>query len=777
MTRASAPAPRPSIALLTLGSAAPETGGEFVNSRIEEFLGLNFTVKRFPIDQMPESFRRFRLLLNLYVLWRILRLRPDVVLEDASVRPAVFLANWPLRLLGIRVVLSVQDLMFDATGPRWRRWASDIQTWLFLHSASTVIANSRYLAAEIEGFQVFSDRIKVLPPPGNLPTPSQSRIHVHGPDETPVILCVGNLRSIKGQDLLLEAAAQLREERFTLRFVGAVKENLFAARLKARAAELGLTERVEFTGAKHGHELQEEYRRADIFALPSRYESRGMVIQEAFGYGLPIVASAVGGVAESVIDHQNGLLAPPGDVASLGRAILELIRSPQLRQRLGTNGRRQAEGSPTWAEFCSAFSDLIFELEAPSSDSISKTALRACRVAPVWLLDRYLRRISKRGLVPSGGVQTVLIQRMTWNGLGDILVTEPLLRCIREAFPGSKIVMLTSRLGKQVLENQGLVDSFFICDQDDLDRMSLLDRITMGLKLRASRPDIAISSTKDTWLWHGLLIFLSGAPLRIGFEESSGRGFYNRRVPLDRSKHEADRNLDLARVLGIAVPLPLPRYRIDPYQRAALTQRLSRTGLSLVPGEYFVVHLSGKRPTRSWTCSAAAEVVRSLARIGRPVLLTGEPKDLTAIDKVRRLSGGQGNVQCVVDLTLGTFAALLGGSRFVISVDTGPMHMGVAVGAPVIAIFGPGDATKWAYSLPTFRTIHNKLSCNPCYLTECFHHTCMRSVDPEQVLAAADQFQNRRSPTGFPGSAGDGMFSKPADSRFNSTNVALENTR
>ena len=108
-----------------------------------------------------------------------------------------------------------------------------------------------------------------------------------------------------------------------------------------QAEQLGIRDRVRWTGALD--DVSEHLRNADIFTLPSRWESLPLSIIEAMAAGLPVVATDVGGVAELVTDGHTGVLVPPRDVDALAASLDRLLADRQLRADMGRAGRDRYE--------------------------------------------------------------------------------------------------------------------------------------------------------------------------------------------------------------------------------------------------------------------------------------------------------------------------------------------------------------------------------------------------------------------------------------------------
>jgi len=152
-----------------------------------------------------------------------------------------------------------------------------------------------------------------------------------------ILLYVGRLAPEKRVDVLLEAFAQARAHLSSTALV------LVGHGPAADALEEQASPDVIFAGYRSGDALADAYAAADAFVFPSDTETFGNVVLEAAASGLPVLTVDAGGVTETVVANETGLLVPPRDASALAAAMVELISSPELRVRLGAEGRRRAE--------------------------------------------------------------------------------------------------------------------------------------------------------------------------------------------------------------------------------------------------------------------------------------------------------------------------------------------------------------------------------------------------------------------------------------------------
>jgi glycosyltransferase involved in cell wall biosynthesis len=120
-------------------------------------------------------------------------------------------------------------------------------------------------------------------------------------------------------------------------------------------------EQIHFTGWLTPDKVNEWYERADILVMPSWYEPFGMVILEGMLHGLPIAATSVGGPGDILEHRRNALLFPPRNVEALTDAMLQLIRKPDLRQRIGREAAREVRKNWLWPNVVKKMRDVYTE--------------------------------------------------------------------------------------------------------------------------------------------------------------------------------------------------------------------------------------------------------------------------------------------------------------------------------------------------------------------------------------------------------------------------------
>jgi glycosyltransferase involved in cell wall biosynthesis len=170
-----------------------------------------------------------------------------------------------------------------------------------------------------------------------------------GEDAGSRLLCVAPVQPHKGHDVLLEALATLADLPWSCMCVGSLdRDRGFANRMRRRAGH-----RVRFVGPRARAELDADYAVADLLVQPSRCEAYGMVVSEALARGIPVVATAAGGLPEALGQAPDGSLpgvvVPPDDPAALAAALRRWLSEPVARTQLRKSARMRRTTLPSWA--------------------------------------------------------------------------------------------------------------------------------------------------------------------------------------------------------------------------------------------------------------------------------------------------------------------------------------------------------------------------------------------------------------------------------------------
>jgi len=229
-----------------------------------------------------------------------------------------------------------------------------------MQEVDTVVAATPLDRAQmVWNYGADSERIRVVPCGVDLRRfqPSEqaaARARLGLPPNERLLVCVGRMEPLKGMDALIRALALLRSQghawsdELRVLLVGGDPEglphewNAEQRRLDALRHELGVAQQVRFVGAQPQELLPAYFAAADLVAVPSHYESFGMVALEALASGAAVLASNAGGLALTIEDGRSGLLFPPDDHAALAAQVARLFDDPAFADELRAGARRRA---------------------------------------------------------------------------------------------------------------------------------------------------------------------------------------------------------------------------------------------------------------------------------------------------------------------------------------------------------------------------------------------------------------------------------------------------
>jgi lipopolysaccharide heptosyltransferase II len=337
--------------------------------------------------------------------------------------------------------------------------------------------------------------------------------------------------------------------------------------------------------------------------------------------------------------------------------------------------------------------------------------------------------------------------------VGDLLMTLEALRAVRTHAPAATIDLVVGSWNEALARLIPFVDSVETLDVPWLARDSSGHGVTTLLRhawsWRTRRYSLAINFEGD--IRSQLLLGLSGAPRRVGFDMAGGGPMLTDRVRYDATRHTRDNVLHLVE-RAFALPseslagLPLPDWTEPALRLPAAERQRTDSVFASMARPLVAMHVSGGREIKQWDLERFADVGNRLAAShGATIVFTGIEADRPLVDAVRhRLQREVPVVDLAGQVDLVTLATTLLEVDLLLTADTGPMHLAAALGVPTVAIFGPSDPARWGPLSARARVVRASLPCSPCNRIRvpperCRGHVpdCLGAVDADRVYQAA----------------------------------------
>ncbi|PJB33099.1 MAG: lipopolysaccharide heptosyltransferase II [Deltaproteobacteria bacterium CG_4_9_14_3_um_filter_65_9] len=334
---------------------------------------------------------------------------------------------------------------------------------------------------------------------------------------------------------------------------------------------------------------------------------------------------------------------------------------------------------------------------------------------------------------------TLLVRATNW--LGDAVMTTPALAGVRESFPDARIVLLARPLVAELFRHHPDVDEVMVYERPGRHE-GALGRLRLAGELRRRRFDgaLLLQNAFDA----ALIAFLGRIPERAGYPTDGRRLLLSLPVPLTREileRHEVEYYLCLLDGLGIPRPVPASlKLAVVEEEKEAMARRLASLGIE--PGTPIVVINPGATygSAKRWYPDRFAAVADALsAEWGAKVVVVGSTAEAPLADEIEAATLTP-PVNLAGKTAVREMMALLSLSSFLLTNDSGPMHIGAALGVPLVAIFGPTDWRRTSPWTDRARIVRVEIDCSPCKRRVCDRgHECMLGVTPDMVIAAAKE--------------------------------------
>lgn len=339
----------------------------------------------------------------------------------------------------------------------------------------------------------------------------------------------------------------------------------------------------------------------------------------------------------------------------------------------------------------------------------------------------------------------ILLTRMKF--IGDVVLTTPVIRSVRNAYPDAFIAYMGERQAVSLLEGNPCLDEIL---PFDFSRPALLEQTRMSLQLRRRRFDLAIDLFGNPR--SALLTRLSGAAVRVG-PDRKGRGrLYTIRVTDDGvPKSAVEFHNQSLHAAGIPVTSATTEVFVSAAEREQARQQLLQAEPRIDPGRPLVgIHPGATWPAKHWLPERFGALAARLVAEGIQVVFFAGPRDAETLAAVRKSSAVP--VRVLEGLSLRELAAALSLCSAFVGNDAGPMHIAVAAGTPTIGLFGPGEEQIWFPYDPArgHRALRRDVPCHPCHLDVCNRlgtgfMECMALLEVEEVVEAVLRFASLKT--------------------------------
>ena len=344
--------------------------------------------------------------------------------------------------------------------------------------------------------------------------------------------------------------------------------------------------------------------------------------------------------------------------------------------------------------------------------------------------------------------------------LGDVLMTTPAIRALKDSGSDREITLLTSRRGAEAAPFVPEIDDVIVYDAPWMpalqERSSGAADVEIAAELRRRRFDGAVIFTVYTQnpLPAAFLCHLAGIPLRLAHCRENPYSLLTDWIedpePHTLTRHEVRRQLDLVAAAGARADDERLSFHVPEEAEARVRRLLRDRGVEAATStNWVVVHPGASAPSRRYPAESFAAVAGRLAGDLRfDVVFTGSAEERALVERIRADMGAPSH-SLAGRLSLGELGAVLAMAPLLIANNTGPAHIAAAVGTPVVDLYALTNPQHAPWGVPS-RVLSHDVPCKFCYRSICpeGHHNCLRLVAPDQVIQATLELLTETGPSG-----------------------------
>lgn len=344
-------------------------------------------------------------------------------------------------------------------------------------------------------------------------------------------------------------------------------------------------------------------------------------------------------------------------------------------------------------------------------------------------------------------VNNILVTAPNW--VGDVVMSTPSFRCIRENFPNAKITLLLRPYVKGILDNAPWFDE--IIEYDPKTKHKQAGKyLSLVRKLRRRKYDLAFILPNS--FSSALISWLAGVTRRVGYVRDNRTWLLTDAVQRPKEKgrflptYMGDYYLRLCTSIGCKVRSKHIELFVSKESEEAIDRIFAKYGITSSKQKVLINPGASFGSSKFWTVEGFAETARIISKnLDCHVLLATGSDEKDLAKKIEGAANGSIINLSKDNISLDLLKALIKKCSLLITVDSGPRHLAVALNKPVVVLMGPTDPRYTQTKQEIGKIIREAVECAPCHLKTCpTDHRCMRRIKPQRVAEAAISLLNKQ---------------------------------
>ncbi len=330
------------------------------------------------------------------------------------------------------------------------------------------------------------------------------------------------------------------------------------------------------------------------------------------------------------------------------------------------------------------------------------------------------------------------------NWVGDVVMATPTLLSLRQGLPRCEITLMGKASARLLLEGLDVCDTFLPFDRHG-QQSGTLSFLKVASALRRQRYDTGLILPNSPS--SALLFALGGIKRRIGYNRHGRGALLTHPVPVKREKGRfipvpmIKYYLNLVEALGVTPVTEHPRLAVSPEDQAWAAELWKSLGISEGQPVVCVTPGAAFGPSKQWPPPYFSQVADRLrSELGARVLFLPGPAEEPLMREIARTCVTPPEFLSPEQTPLNRLKAIIARCNLLLTNDTGPRHIAVALDRPVVVLMGPTDPRYTAMALEKTVVLRKDVPCGPCMLKKCpKDHACMRQLTPDEVFRACQE--------------------------------------